>query len=78
MIKRVCARASKTQRSDDNEASVATAISHFQKKCKNEVVAHYQSTGLCTAVNSDGMDLEAGSRALRDALFAGGLSRDGE
>ena len=63
---------------EPHEASVAAAISHFQKKCKDEVVAHYQSTGLCTVVNSEGMDLEAGSRALRDALFAGGLARDGE
>jgi adenylate kinase len=76
MIERVCARANKTQRSDDNEGTVSTAISHFRKRCKDGVVAHYQSAGLCHIVDSEGTDVDAGHRAVRAALLQEGLARD--
>ena len=72
----MCARASETQRSDDNEATVATAIAHFRKRCKEEVVAYYQSAGVCTTVDSEGADADAGHRAVRTALLQAGLARE--
>ncbi len=76
MINRVCARANETQRSDDNEGTVATVISHFRKLCKDGVVAHYQSAGLCHVVDSEGTDISAGHRKVRAALLQAGLARD--
>ena len=76
MIQRVCARASETQRSDDNEATVATAIAHFRKRCKEQVVAYYQSAGVCTTVDSGGADVDEGYHAMRTALLQAGLARD--
>ena len=68
MIQRVVERAQSTKRSDDNEATVATAIARYNETCKAEVVSHYESLNQCTRISAGG-DVDEGYQQSRDALL---------
>ena len=69
MIQRVVERAQSTRRSDDNEATVATAIARYNETCKAEVVSHYESLNQCTRISAGG-DVDDGYQQSRDAAAA--------
>jgi adenylate kinase len=68
MIDRVVERGKVSGRTDDNEASVATAIARFNTYCKDGVVQHYESAGKLVKIDAE-QPAAAGYQEMRAAIM---------